>query len=185
MLDVRRRQFITLLGGAAAAWPLTARAQQGAPMRRIGVLMGFAETDPNAQHLVAAFRSALANLGQMEGSNVLIELRWAAGDTSRMRTFARELVELRLDVIVAQTTPVLRAVANETRTIPIVFTVVTDPIGMGLAANITRRFLFYRFTFRIFAGFVAFTGWTGARGAMYPKLPQQGPAPRPGLPQNE
>ena len=135
---IERREFLATLLGSAAAWPLAARAQQGAPMRRIGVLMGFAESDPNAQHLVAAFRSALANLGQMEGSNVLVELRWAAGDTSKMRTFARELVELRPDVIVAQTTPVLRAVANETRTIPIVFTVVSDPIGMGLAANITR-----------------------------------------------
>ena len=103
-VTIGRRDLLAALGGTAAAWPLAARAQQGAPMRRIGVLMGFAESDPNAQHLVAAFRSALANLGQMEGSNVLVELRWAAGDTSKMRTFARELVELRLDVIVAQTT---------------------------------------------------------------------------------
>jgi putative tryptophan/tyrosine transport system substrate-binding protein len=135
---MKRREFIALLGGAAAGWSLGARAQQNERMRRIGVLMGFAESDPNAQHLVAAFRSALATLGQIEGKDVRVEVRWAAGDTDRMRTFARELVDLRPDVIVAQTTPVLRAVINETRTIPIVFTVVSDPIGMGLAEKLTR-----------------------------------------------
>jgi putative ABC transport system substrate-binding protein len=133
----RRREFLTLLGGAAT-WPFAARAQQLERIRRIGILMGFAQSDPNARHLVAAFRSALATLGQIEGMDVRVEVRWPAGDTDRMRTFARELVELRPDVIVAQTTPVLRAVANETRTIPIVFTVVSDPIGMGLAAKLTR-----------------------------------------------
>jgi putative ABC transport system substrate-binding protein len=134
---LKRRELITLLGGAAA-WPLAAHAQQHERIRRIGNLMGFAQSDPNAQHLIAAFRSALAMLGQIEGKDVRIELRWAAGDTDKMRTFARELVEMRPDLIVAQTTPVLRAVANETRTIPIVFTVVSDAIGMGLAEKLTR-----------------------------------------------
>jgi putative tryptophan/tyrosine transport system substrate-binding protein len=133
---MRRREFIAGLVGAAA-WPVVAPAQQPA-MRRIGVLMGFAESDPNAQHLVATFRGALAKLGQTEGNNTRVELRWAAGDTDRMRTFAKELVELRPDLIVVQTTPVLRAVASETHTIPIVFAVVSDPIGGGFAANITR-----------------------------------------------
>jgi len=101
----------------------------------IGVLMAFAESDPAAQSQVAAFRGALAKLGWTEGRNLRIELRWGAGDANRISTFARELVELRPDAIVGQTTPVTSALARETRTIPIVFAVVSDPIGSGFAAS--------------------------------------------------
>ena len=131
----KRREFITFLGGTAVAWPLTVRAQQPDRIRLIGVLMAFAESDPAAQSQVAAFRGALAKLGWTEGRNLRIELRWGAGDADRISTFARELVELRPDAIVGQTTPVTSALARETRTIPIVFAVVSDPIGSGFAAS--------------------------------------------------
>jgi putative tryptophan/tyrosine transport system substrate-binding protein len=131
----KRREFITLLGGTAVTWPLTVRAQQPDRIRLIGVLMAFAESDPAAQSQVAAFRGALAKLGWTEGRNLRIELRWGAGDANRISTFARELVELRPDAIVGQTTPVTSALARETRTIPIVFAVVSDPIGSGFAAS--------------------------------------------------
>jgi putative ABC transport system substrate-binding protein len=136
--DMRRREFITLLGGAAAAWPLAARAHQPERMRRIGVLMGFAESDPAAQSQIAAFRGALAKLGWTEGGNLQIELRWGAGNPDRIRTFTKELVDLRPDAIFGQTTPVIGALARETRTIPIVFAVVSDPIGSGFAASLAR-----------------------------------------------
>ncbi len=134
---MRRREFIGLIGGAAAL-PLVAHAQKSNRTRVIGVLMGFAESDPNAQLLVGAFRGALAKLGWTEENNLRVEIRWGAGDPDRMRKFAKELVDLRPDAILAQTTPVLRAVAAETRTIPIVFAVVSDPIGGGFAASLTR-----------------------------------------------
>jgi putative ABC transport system substrate-binding protein len=138
MLDLRRRQFITLLGGAAAVWPNAAQAQQPGKMQRVGVLHDLAETDAASQSEVAAFRDALAKLGWMESSNLQIELRWAAADADRMKTLARELVDLRPDVILARGTPVTRALARETRTIPIVFVVVADPIGSGFAASLAR-----------------------------------------------
>jgi putative tryptophan/tyrosine transport system substrate-binding protein len=100
-------------------------------MRLIGVLMAFAESDPAAQSQVVAFRSALTKLGWTEGSNLRIELRWGAGDADRMKTFAKELVDLRPDAIIGHTTPVTRALARETPTIPIVFWAVSDPIGSG------------------------------------------------------
>jgi putative tryptophan/tyrosine transport system substrate-binding protein len=133
---VRRREFITFVSGAAA-WPLVARAQQ-ARQPLIGVLMAFAESDPAAQSQVAAFRGELTKLGWSEGSNLRIELRWSAGDADRMKTFAKELVDLRPDAIVGQTTPVTRALARETRTIPIVFAVVSDPIGSGFASSLAH-----------------------------------------------
>jgi len=132
---VRRREFIVLVGGATAVLPFSAAAQQSERVRRIGVLMAFAESDPAAQSQVAAFRGALAKLGWTEGRNLRIELRWGAGDADRISTFAKELVELRPDAIVGQTTPVTGALARETRTIPIVFAVVSDPIGSGFAAS--------------------------------------------------
>jgi putative ABC transport system substrate-binding protein len=88
---MRRREFVTLVGGMAVAWPLAVRAQQSVRMCRIGVLMGFAETDPTAQAWIAAFRDALAKLGWTEGSNIRLELRWAAADPDKIRTFAKEL----------------------------------------------------------------------------------------------
>ena len=135
---MRRREFITLVGGAATTWPLAVRAEQPDRTRRIGVLMGFAESDPAAQSYVAAFRDALAKLGWAEGSNLRIEFRWGAADSDRIKTLAKELVDLRPDVIFDQTTPVTGALARETTTIPIVFTYVGDPIGSGFAASLAR-----------------------------------------------
>ena len=135
---MKRREFITLLGGAAAMWPLAARAQQPDRMRVIGVLMAFGESDSAAQSWLAAFRAALAKLGWTEGSNLRIELRWGAGDADRTRTFAKELVDLRPDAIFGQSTPAIGVLARETRTIPIVFAGVTDPIGSGFAANLAH-----------------------------------------------
>ena len=135
---MKRREFITLLGGAAATWPLAARAQQPNRMRLIGVLMGFAESDPVAQRIVTAFRSALPKLGWTEGSNVLIELRWAGPDPERAGKLAKELAGLRPDAILGQTTPVVKALAREMPTSPIVFVTVSDPIGSGFAASLAR-----------------------------------------------
>jgi putative tryptophan/tyrosine transport system substrate-binding protein len=132
---MKRREFIALVGGATVALPFTTGAQQGERVRRIGLLMAFAESDPAAQSQVAAFRGALAKLGWSEGNNLRIELRWGAGDADKIIAFARELVELRPDAIVGQTTPVTGALARETRTIPIVFAVVSDPIGSGFATS--------------------------------------------------
>jgi len=134
---MRRREFITLIGGAVV-WPLAARAQQPDRTRLIGVLIGFAESDPSAQSWLAAFRAALAKLGWTEGSNLRIELRWAAADPNKIRTLAKELVDLRPDAILGQSTPVIDALSRETRTIPIVFTVVADPIASGFAASLGR-----------------------------------------------
>jgi putative ABC transport system substrate-binding protein len=135
---MQRREFITLLGGAAATWPLAARAQQPDRMRLIGVLMGFAESDPYARSCLAAFRGALAKLGWTEGINLQIEIRWGASDADRIRRFAKELVDLRPEAILGQTTPVTGALAHETRTIPIVFVTVSDPIGSGFAMSLAR-----------------------------------------------
>jgi putative tryptophan/tyrosine transport system substrate-binding protein len=134
---MRRRKFISLLGGVAA-WPLAARAQQAQRMRRVGVLIGFAETDPDAQSRFAAFRGALAKLGWTEGSNFQIELRWASDDPDRMKTFAKELVDLRPDAILSVTTPVTNALVRETQTIPIVIVTVADPMASGFVTNVGR-----------------------------------------------
>jgi ABC-type uncharacterized transport system substrate-binding protein len=105
---MKRRQFITLLGGTAAAWPLAARAQQAGGMRRIGVLMGYGESDPAAQALVAAYKQMLKSFGWRDGRNLRLDVRWALGDVERTRKLAEELVELQPDVIFANTTPVTR-----------------------------------------------------------------------------
>jgi putative ABC transport system substrate-binding protein len=127
---MRRREFMALVGGAAIGWPLAARAQ-GERMRRIGVLMGIAESDPARQSFVSAFTGALQELGWSNGRNIQIEYRWGAGEAEQIRKFARELVEMRLDLIVGHTTPVVAALKAQTRTIPIVFTQVSDPVGSG------------------------------------------------------
>jgi putative tryptophan/tyrosine transport system substrate-binding protein len=134
---MRRREFISLLGGVAA-WPLAAHAQQAQRMRRIGVLIGFAETDPDVKSWFAAFRGALAKLGWTEGSNFQIELRWASDDLDRMKAFAKELVDLRPDAILSVTTPVTNALVRETQTIPIVIVTVADPIASGFVTNVGR-----------------------------------------------
>jgi putative tryptophan/tyrosine transport system substrate-binding protein len=119
-------------------WSVTARAQQPDRVRRIGVLMGYAESDPAAQALVTAFRSALTKLGWTDGSNIQIELRWGAGDAKRIGTFSKELVQLRPDAILSHTTAVIVALANETRTVPIVFVTVPDPIGSGFGVSLAH-----------------------------------------------
>src|SRR5262249_17817162 len=118
---MKRRDFITLLGGAAAAWPLAVRAQQGERVRRIGVLVGFAVDDPVAQRRVLAFAQALAQLGWADGRNVCIDIRWSAGDPERIRKYAAELVALTPDVILATSTPATGALLQATRAVPIVF----------------------------------------------------------------
>jgi putative ABC transport system substrate-binding protein len=135
---MRRREFITLLGGAATTWPLAARAQQTGGLRRIGVLMGWAESDVEAQSYLAAFVQGLRQLGWADGGNVRIDYRWVNDDINRIRTFAKELAELRPDVILATTTPVTVALQRETRTIPIVFVIVSDPVGAGLVTSLSR-----------------------------------------------
>jgi putative ABC transport system substrate-binding protein len=105
---MRRRDFIKVVAGSASFWPLSTRAQPVGSMRLIGVLMAYAENDASAQSWIAAFRDALTKLGWKEGSNLRIELRWSAADPDRMRTFAKELIDLRPDAILSQTTPVTR-----------------------------------------------------------------------------
>jgi len=135
---MRRREFITLLGGVVSAWPLAARAQQAGPVRLIGVLMNYAANDQAAESMVAAFRDTLAKLGWQEGSNLRIEVRWSAGGADKVRTFAKELVDLRPDALLGRGTPETLALSHETRTIPIVFAAVSDPIGNGFAASLTH-----------------------------------------------
>jgi putative tryptophan/tyrosine transport system substrate-binding protein len=140
-LEVRafigRREFNKLLGGAIA-WPLVARAEPADRMRRIGVLMGVAEDDPEGQARVAAFQQGLADLNWADGRNVHIEYRWAAGDVDRIRAYTTELVALAPDVLVGNGTPALRALRDATRSIPIVFVLVNDPVGQGFIANLAR-----------------------------------------------
>jgi putative tryptophan/tyrosine transport system substrate-binding protein len=135
---MKRREFITLLGCTAVSWPLAARAQQGDRMRRIGVLMGFAESDRQGRAFVAAFRDELQKLGWVEGRNIRIDIRWAAGDTALMQRFAKELVALQPDLILSHLTPTTTALLQQTRIIPIVFALVADPIGSGFVASFAR-----------------------------------------------
>src|SRR5262249_9071690 len=137
-MKIQRRSFLTLLGTSAAAWPRVAPAQQDTRMRRVGILMGYAEGDPEAQVLLSALLGPLAQLGWTEGRNLRIDYRWAVGDVERMRTLARELIALQPDMIVANTTPVTGALYQETRTVPIVFVIVSDPVGAGFVASLAR-----------------------------------------------
>ena len=134
---VRRRDVIALFG-VAAAWPLPALAQQSERTRRIGVLSSLAETDVEAQAWDAAFRKRLVELGWIEGRSVRIDYRWAAGSVDRMRLFARELVQLNPDALVSISTPATAALQAETRTIPIVFAWVSDPIGSGFVSSLAH-----------------------------------------------
>jgi putative ABC transport system substrate-binding protein len=143
---MRRRDFITVLGGAAFTGPFAVSAQQTDRMRRVGVLMvrrvgvlmGYAEADPEAKALLAEFTQALSALGWTEGRNLRMDVRWAPGRTDIMHTFAKELVDLHPDVILADSTPVTAALKRETLTIPIVFAVVADPVGSGFVASLSR-----------------------------------------------
>ena len=134
---IRRREFIAALGGAAASWPLGARAQQGDRVRRIGVLMPFDENDPRGQLVYPAFTQALAALGWTDRSNVRMDLRWH-GDHLEVRGLAQELVGVQPDVILTNSTPATVAVLRETRTIPIVFANVGDPVALSVVARLDR-----------------------------------------------
>jgi len=134
---MRRREFISLLG-AAAVWPLAAHAQQPHQMRRIGVLMGFDESDPEAQSWVAAFREELGKLGWTEGRNIEIKTRWAKADRELMKRSANELVMLQPDFILTGSTPAAEVMLQQTRTIPIIFLLVADPVGSRLVASLPR-----------------------------------------------
>ena len=135
---MKRREFITLLGGAAAAWPLAARAQQDGRVRRVGVLMAYAEADPEAQARFQAFRQGLADLGWVEGRNLRIDVRWAGADVARQQSHARELVALAPEVILASSTTATQALRDATRTIPIVFVTLSDPVATGVVSNLAR-----------------------------------------------
>ena len=135
---MRRREFITLLGGAAAAWPLTARAQQSERIRVIGVLQGLAANDPEGKVRYAAFQQGLQQLGWTDGHNVRIDRRWGEGNADLMRRQAAELVALSPDVILTTGGDATERVLEATRTVPVVFAVVPDPVGGGLVKRLSR-----------------------------------------------
>jgi putative ABC transport system substrate-binding protein len=135
---VRRREFIILLGGVAVAWPLTAHTQQPDRVRRVGVLMAHAESDPQYQANVALFREGLQKLGWVDGQNIRIEVRWAGFDVEAMRRYAKELIALQPDLILSNDTPTTATLLQQTRTIPIVFVTVSDPVGSGFVASFAR-----------------------------------------------
>ena len=135
---MKRREFISLIGSASVAWPLAARAQQPERVRRIGVLSGLAENHPDTQALKAAFLQGLQQLGWTDGRNVQIEYRWGAGDADNIRKYATELAALAPDVILVTGAASVGALLQATRTVPIVFTIVPDPVGSGFVASLAR-----------------------------------------------
>jgi len=133
---MERREFITLLGGAAV-WPISVRAQEVDRARRIGVLMGYPESDAEAQNYIAAFRDGLHKLGWTDGRNVRIDTRWATpAEADSMQRFAKELVALQPDLILSNTTPTTAALLQQTCTVPIVFAMVADPVGQRLCRGL-------------------------------------------------
>ena len=134
---MRRRAFITLIGGATV-WPLCARAQQDGRMPRVAVLTPYAESDPEAQVWFKAFVQGMQAVGWTDGRNIRIDVRWAGGEVDRIQRLAKELVDLQPEVVFAMTTPSVNAILRETRTIPIVFTQVTDPVAQGLVDSLLR-----------------------------------------------
>jgi putative ABC transport system substrate-binding protein len=135
--SLRRRHFIAGIG-ASAAWPMVALAQQPGRLRRIGVLMSWDESDPEIKTFLSAFMQGLAELGWSDGGNVRMEVRWAGGNVDRLRMFAKELVDLQPDAILATSTPSTAALQQATRTIPIVFAGISDPVGAGFVASLSR-----------------------------------------------
>jgi len=134
---MNRRETIALLGGAAI-WPVAGRAQQTERVRRIGILMGWSESDSEFQGRIAALLQGLVQLGWVDGHNVRIDVRWTDGDANRARAFAKELAALQPDVIFAGASPATAALQRETSTIPIVFSSVADPVGSGFVASLAR-----------------------------------------------
>jgi putative ABC transport system substrate-binding protein len=134
--EIGRRDFITLVGGAAVAWPLWARAQERT--RRVGVLMMYAESDAQAQGLVAGFRAGLRELGWTEDHNIRLDYRWATSDSESIQRFAKELVALQPDLILSSSTPTTASLLQQTRTIPIIFANIVDPVGSGFVASLPR-----------------------------------------------
>jgi putative ABC transport system substrate-binding protein len=137
MLDLRRRQFITLLGGAAAAWPLAARAQQER-MRRIGVLMLYPENDPEGQLRATAFRQGLQKLGWVVGRNVQIDFQWGLGDADWIQSAATQELRLAPDVILANGTPAAKTMQQTSRTVPVIFIAGSDPVVDGLVLSLAH-----------------------------------------------
>jgi putative ABC transport system substrate-binding protein len=135
---MRRREFTKLLGGATLGWSVAAHAQQTERVRRIGVLTASAEGDQDGQSAMAAFRKELRKLGWIEGRNIEIDIRWAAGDVELMKRFAKELVALQPDLILTSSTPAAAAMLQQTHTIPVVFVIVADPVGSGFVASLPR-----------------------------------------------
>jgi putative tryptophan/tyrosine transport system substrate-binding protein len=135
---MKRREFVKLLGSAVATWPLAALAQPGERMRRIGVLMGYAEGDPETKTRLMAFRAGLAKRGWSDGGNIRIDYRFAAGKTDQYTSLAKELLSLQPDVVLAHTTASTAALQQESRAIPIVFANVSDPIGSGFVSSLAR-----------------------------------------------
>ena len=135
---MRRREFTTLLGGMVATWPLAARAQQSQRTRRIGIMMSTAENDVEGQARVKALLKELGDLGWSAGSNLQVDLRWGANDPGRSRSYADDLISLAPDLLVANATSALTAAQQATRTIPIVFVQVTDPVRGGFVGNLAR-----------------------------------------------
>jgi putative ABC transport system substrate-binding protein len=135
---MKRREFIGLLGGAAAAWPLAARAQQRGRMRHIGVLLNITADDPESQGRLAAFAQGLQSLGWVIGQNVRIDYRWGGGSVDAMRKHAEELVALAPDVILAQSTAAVGPLLQSTHAVPIVFTIVADPVGAGYVQSLAH-----------------------------------------------
>jgi putative ABC transport system substrate-binding protein len=135
---MRRRDFLSVLGSAAAAWPLAAQAQRASDMSRVGALLGWSEDVPEYRTQFAAFVQGLAQSGWVEGRNLRIDVRWTNADVDRAGTFAKELVDLRPHVILTSTTPVTVALAKETRAIPVIFVAVSDPVGAGIVGSLSR-----------------------------------------------
>jgi putative tryptophan/tyrosine transport system substrate-binding protein len=134
---MRRRDFVTFIG-AAAAWPLAARAQQDTAPRRLGVLMPFLPDDQEVKTELAAFTGRLQSLGWTEGGNLRVDYRWSGGDSQKMQAYAKELVDARPDIIFVRSTPATAALLKNTRSIPIVFAVVSDPVGDGFVKSLAR-----------------------------------------------
>jgi putative tryptophan/tyrosine transport system substrate-binding protein len=135
---MQRREFITLLGGAAAAWPLSVRAQQPGPMRRVSVLMSLPDGDPAAQPEITGLTSGLRELGWVEGRNIHVDYRWPGADVERARVLAKEAIALKPDVLVARSTPAALALKAETKTVPIVFVSIAEPVLSGLVEGLAR-----------------------------------------------